>query len=198
LITVVIAVLAFWFIPSGPETARFLTEEEKAVAVDRLRVDSAGTSEGNGTRMKHVWQALSSVHVLGCGLGFFFGKYVRSKMLLFTNDLTHTLKHRRAMLLGLLSLHHQPDGLFRRTSTTPLRRPLRLRLHLLYLHWLPIGQIQEACYPDYCVCTIRCHWLLHARISATESASGEVWRALFGCYGVVFVSAALACLGELC
>jgi MFS family permease len=73
-ITLVIAGLAFWFIPAGPEAAKFLTEEEKIVAVDRLRVDSAGTSEGQSTKFKHVWQALGSVHVLGCGLGFFFGK----------------------------------------------------------------------------------------------------------------------------
>lgn len=76
LVTLVIAGLAFWLIPSGPETAKFLTQEEKVVAVDRLRIDSAGTTEGNSTKPKHIWQALTSVHVLGCGLGFFFGKSV--------------------------------------------------------------------------------------------------------------------------
>lgn len=61
-------------IPAGPETAKFLTEEEKVTAVNRLLADSVGTSEGGRTRFKHVWQAFSSPHVLGCGLGFFLSK----------------------------------------------------------------------------------------------------------------------------
>ncbi|KAF7617477.1 hypothetical protein AFLA_006400 [Aspergillus flavus NRRL3357] len=42
LVSVILAVVAFISIPSGPETARFLTESQKQVAVDRMRIDSAG------------------------------------------------------------------------------------------------------------------------------------------------------------
>jgi hypothetical protein len=61
-------------LPSGPETATFLTEEERTTAVNRLLVDSAGTAEMGRTSWKHVMQALSSPHVLGCAIGFYFTK----------------------------------------------------------------------------------------------------------------------------
>lgn len=61
-------------IPSGPESAKFLTAEEKITAVNRLKADAVGTDEGGHTKMKHVVQALKSPHVLGCSLGFLMAK----------------------------------------------------------------------------------------------------------------------------
>jgi hypothetical protein len=76
-ISILLSVIAFVCIPKGPVEAKFLTEEEKIVAVDRLRLDAAGTSENSAkTKWKHIWQAISSPHTLVCGLGFFFGKCV--------------------------------------------------------------------------------------------------------------------------
>lgn len=61
---------------AGPVNAKFLSSEEKVVAVDRPRLDSAGVTEQGKTKFKHIIQALCSPHTLGCGLGFFFGKSV--------------------------------------------------------------------------------------------------------------------------
>jgi len=74
IISLFIATAAYIMIPSGPETAKFLTEEEKITAVNRLLADAVGTTEGGRTRFKHVWQALTSPHVIGCGFGFFLSK----------------------------------------------------------------------------------------------------------------------------
>ncbi|RFU27613.1 hypothetical protein B7463_g8741, partial [Scytalidium lignicola] len=71
LISIIIGAVGFYLIPAGPVEARFLSDDEKTVAVNRLRVDAAGTTE-QGTKLKHVLQAMKSPHTLGCGLGFFF------------------------------------------------------------------------------------------------------------------------------
>lgn len=74
LISLVIAGCSWFLIPRGPETAKFLTEEERTTAVNRLLVDCAGTAELGKTSLKHIWQALSSPHVLGCAFGFYLTK----------------------------------------------------------------------------------------------------------------------------
>ncbi|GMF67191.1 unnamed protein product [Aspergillus oryzae] len=74
LVSVILAVVAFISIPSGPETARFLTESQKQVAVDRMRIDSAGTTEHSRTTFRHVVQGLTTPPIVFCALGFFFGK----------------------------------------------------------------------------------------------------------------------------
>lgn len=63
-------------IPSGPESAKWLTEEEKITAINRLKIDAAGTNEGGGTKLKHILQALTSPHVIGCSFSFVMAKLV--------------------------------------------------------------------------------------------------------------------------
>lgn len=103
LISLFIAVLAWWIIPRGPETAKFLSEEEKSVAIDRLRVDSAGTTEGGRTRWKHVRQALLSTHVLACGVGFFLGNTAAQSFSVFTPSIIAAMGYSstRAQLLSV-------------------------------------------------------------------------------------------------
>lgn len=95
--------MAFWEIPRGPETARFLQEEEKEVAVNRLRVDSAGTTENGQTRWKHVRQAFFSTHVLVCGLGFFFGNTAAQSFSVFAPSIIAAMGYSRtqAQLLSV-------------------------------------------------------------------------------------------------
>jgi hypothetical protein len=70
-----LGVVAFFFLPSGPSTAKFLTEEEKIVAAERLAVDAEGTTENgaSGATLKHVVQAFSSIPTICCSIGFFLG-----------------------------------------------------------------------------------------------------------------------------
>ncbi|KAB8259489.1 hypothetical protein BDV32DRAFT_159253 [Aspergillus pseudonomiae] len=63
LVSIILAVIAFICIPSGPESARFLTESQKRVAVDRMRIDSAGTTEHSQTKFRHAAACAISIVV---------------------------------------------------------------------------------------------------------------------------------------
>jgi anaerobic C4-dicarboxylate transporter len=75
-VSIALGIVAFLCIPSGPGTAKFLTESQRKVAVDRLQIDAAGTSEHSRTRLRHVIQGLTTLPIVACAIGFFFGKWV--------------------------------------------------------------------------------------------------------------------------
>lgn len=67
LLTVVIALCAFFVLPDDPASCKFLTEEEKAIVAHRLRHDT-GTTQGSYDvnekfQWKFVWSALSDYKV---------------------------------------------------------------------------------------------------------------------------------------
>ncbi|KAE8369943.1 major facilitator superfamily domain-containing protein [Aspergillus caelatus] len=84
LVSVILAVVAFISIPNGPENARFLTESQKQVAVDRMRIDSAGTTEHSRTTPRHIVQGLTTPPVVFCAFGFFFGNTCAQSFSLFS------------------------------------------------------------------------------------------------------------------
>ncbi|KAL4762573.1 major facilitator superfamily domain-containing protein [Aspergillus foveolatus] len=57
-------IIAFLAIPSGPGTARFLTESQRELAADRIQVDAAGTSEHSRTRLRHIKQGLTQLPIV--------------------------------------------------------------------------------------------------------------------------------------
>lgn len=55
-ITIVAAIVAFFFLPNTPGTCKFLTEHERYVAAHRLRVDlQGGTSKEDVEEEKFSW-----------------------------------------------------------------------------------------------------------------------------------------------
>lgn len=50
LITAVCTVLVIWFLPDYPSTARWLSDEEKKFAEDRLKVDGGGYSKAKSSK----------------------------------------------------------------------------------------------------------------------------------------------------
>jgi hypothetical protein len=59
-ITVVAAMVAFFFLPNTPGSAKFLSEDEQWIAAHRLRVDmQGGTSSDHVEEEKFSWQAVS-------------------------------------------------------------------------------------------------------------------------------------------
>lgn len=59
-VTIIVAGVAFFFLPNTPGSARFLTEDEQWVAAHRLWVDMHGaTSEDNVEEEKFSWTAVS-------------------------------------------------------------------------------------------------------------------------------------------
>ena len=59
-VTIVVAMVAFFFLPNTPGSASFLTQEEQWIAAHRLRVDmQGGTSKENVEDEKFSWAAVS-------------------------------------------------------------------------------------------------------------------------------------------
>ncbi|KAG0380912.1 hypothetical protein BGX24_002988, partial [Mortierella sp. AD032] len=54
--TVLLAFVVFWFLPDFPETATFLTPEEKELTIKRLRIDA-----GPATETRFSWKQLRMV-----------------------------------------------------------------------------------------------------------------------------------------
>lgn len=54
LITLVIAVIFWFFFPDSPTTARFLTQEERVIAVERIKVNQAGVENKHFKREQYV------------------------------------------------------------------------------------------------------------------------------------------------
>lgn len=59
LATVLAGFASFWIIQDFPDTARFLTEEERTVVIRRLQGDDQFSAAGENLKMKYVWKSLS-------------------------------------------------------------------------------------------------------------------------------------------
>lgn len=59
LVTVVAGVLSFFIIQDFPDTARFLTEEERTFVVRRLQADGQISAAGEKLKWRYVWQAIA-------------------------------------------------------------------------------------------------------------------------------------------
>ncbi|KAL2826340.1 major facilitator superfamily domain-containing protein [Aspergillus pseudoustus] len=84
LVSIVLAVIAFATIPSGPGTANFLTEAQRKLAVGRLRTDTAGTTEQPRTTLRDVKEGLTTLPIVACAIGFFFGNTCAQSFSLFS------------------------------------------------------------------------------------------------------------------
>ncbi|KAF7790035.1 hypothetical protein EIP86_000984 [Pleurotus ostreatoroseus] len=58
LITVVAGFASFWIIQDFPDTAKFLSEEERTFVIRRLQQDDQFSAAGEHLRMKYIWQSL--------------------------------------------------------------------------------------------------------------------------------------------
>ncbi|KAG6862418.1 hypothetical protein C0995_011858 [Termitomyces sp. Mi166 len=59
LATVVAAVFSYWIIQDFPDTAKFLTEEERVFVVRRLQEDMQFSAQGEKFQMSYVYQSLN-------------------------------------------------------------------------------------------------------------------------------------------
>ena len=58
LITVVAGALSFFIIQDFPDSAKFLTEEERTVVIGRLQEDDQFSAAGEKLKLKYIWQSL--------------------------------------------------------------------------------------------------------------------------------------------
>ncbi|KAL5341375.1 major facilitator superfamily domain-containing protein [Aspergillus crustosus] len=127
LVSIILAIVAFFVIPSGPGAARFLTKEQRKVAVDRIQLDAAGTTEHSRTRLRHVYQGLTTLPIVVSALGFFFGNTCAQSFSLFSPSIIQAMGYTDelaqllsvgpyvaacifSILIGYLSDHYQTRG----------------------------------------------------------------------------------------
>ncbi|KAH9913952.1 MFS general substrate transporter [Epithele typhae] len=58
LITVVAGAASFWIIQDFPDTAKFLTEQERTFVIRRLQADSQHSAAGEELRWRYIWKSL--------------------------------------------------------------------------------------------------------------------------------------------
>jgi len=58
LLTVVAGAASFWIIQDFPDTAKFLTEEERTFVIRRLQEDDQFSAAGEKLKMRFIWQSL--------------------------------------------------------------------------------------------------------------------------------------------
>ncbi|KAL4795358.1 major facilitator superfamily domain-containing protein [Aspergillus venezuelensis] len=103
LVSIIIAIIAFFVIPSGPQTAKFLTPEERKIAVERIQLDAAGTDEHSRTTLRHIIQGLTNLPIVACALGFFFGNTCAQSFSVFSPTIIAAMGY-TAELAQLLSV----------------------------------------------------------------------------------------------
>ncbi|KAF2134530.1 pantothenate transporter liz1 [Dothidotthia symphoricarpi CBS 119687] len=81
--TIVMAAVAFFFLPDSPEKARFLTEEEKAVARARGVQQAGATTRIGGINWKEMLEGLTDPKGLILGLMYFSGNVAFSSLPVF-------------------------------------------------------------------------------------------------------------------
>ncbi|KAG8711390.1 hypothetical protein FRC09_020629, partial [Ceratobasidium sp. 395] len=81
LLTIVVAVVAYWIVPHWPERALFLTPQERERLLERSKYDSAGVTEA--FKWKYVVQALGDHLVWGYALLFHGFAFVLYSLSLF-------------------------------------------------------------------------------------------------------------------
>ena len=163
------------------------------MAVNRLRVDSAGTTEGGHTRWKHVRQALLSPHVLACGVGFFFGNTAAQSFSVFAPSIIAAMGYSstRAQLLSVGPY----VSIFNPLESSVANYP-GLCMSLFDPDRLAFRQIQEASGADHLLCS---NWhcrILHARIPAGRPPICQVRRLVPRGHRTLFISATVARLGS--
>jgi len=57
-VTVVAGAASFWIIQDFPDTAKFLTEEERTLVIRRLQADDQFSAAGENLKMKYIWKSL--------------------------------------------------------------------------------------------------------------------------------------------
>ncbi|KAF8647935.1 hypothetical protein AX16_006467 [Volvariella volvacea WC 439] len=58
IVTVVVAIASFWAIHDFPDTATFLSEEERVFIIRRLQEDSKFSAAGESFQMNYIWRSL--------------------------------------------------------------------------------------------------------------------------------------------
>ncbi|KAI0761386.1 MFS general substrate transporter [Trametes elegans] len=68
LITIVVSIVAFFVFVDFPDTATFLTPEERAYIVHKKKYDNSSVGEEEHFELRHLWETLTDWRVVACSL----------------------------------------------------------------------------------------------------------------------------------
>ncbi|KDN37982.1 MFS general substrate transporter [Tilletiaria anomala UBC 951] len=92
LISIVVAVATYLVVPANIETAKFLNEEEKALALARIKSENVATTEVvEGLELKPLWNAMKSFTTITIALIFLFDNIAAQSLGFFTPTVVRTL-----------------------------------------------------------------------------------------------------------
>jgi len=74
-VTTLWGIVVYWYFPSSPQTAKFLTDEEKRIALNRLAANKTGTKNSD-IKFRQIVEAIDP-RKDPTGILFFFRKYFR-------------------------------------------------------------------------------------------------------------------------
>ncbi|PVF98944.1 MFS general substrate transporter [Serendipita vermifera] len=86
-ITILFALIGYWLLPRSPDHSGFLTERERMIAMERVRVENAGLVEEETTEWDLVLRAWFSMTNWICAAGFFLTNISIQGMVLFMPSL---------------------------------------------------------------------------------------------------------------
>ncbi|KAF5346720.1 hypothetical protein D9756_010383 [Leucocoprinus leucothites] len=92
LFTIVFGILSFWIPPQSPDTAWFLSSEEKAYVTQRLKeANSAGRDDLGQFSWREVGEAFKSPHIWFLAVNTFFGSAIVYALAYFAPSIVFTL-----------------------------------------------------------------------------------------------------------
>ncbi|KXN87254.1 hypothetical protein AN958_09045 [Leucoagaricus sp. SymC.cos] len=94
LITIIFGIFCFWILPNGPETAWFLTKEEKEYVIWKLReskVTSDEEEEEEGFSWREVWETFKLPHIWILAVNTFLGSPIVLSLVYFAPSIVLSL-----------------------------------------------------------------------------------------------------------
>lgn len=79
LLTVLCAVASYWVVSNFPETAGFLTKEERVFVIRRLRDDMQFSAGGEAFQARYIWQSLrdwKTYLAMGIYMGYLVQRFI--------------------------------------------------------------------------------------------------------------------------
>ena len=176
LLTIVIAIIAYWFISNYPDTVTWLNKEERAFIQARLKADSDATNDeafswsevAVAAKDIKIWLYAAAFHTMSLPL------YTLSLFLVSSSQLLFFSLHSRKKLTYPAN-NHPRHGLHSSTVPTPNHPSLRSSNHLHNRLGHTLGTLFPPCPLHHYYFCRRDHRVRHlAREHQPESAPGRV------------------------
>lgn len=93
ILTMIVGVVCYIFLPNSPETAHFLTEEERSIASHRIRLETL-TNQQEKLKKQHFKLAMYNFNTLMSAAGLFCSLLAMNSIALFMVGSCHYCTHK--------------------------------------------------------------------------------------------------------